>query len=83
LAEINEADNAFIGHLCGRGVVKRSMYTLRVVVLSKFVQLLRRIIGIPEQPGAIYDEELLPHQQTVGNNCFCATKPHELGDSDQ
>jgi hypothetical protein len=28
-------------------------------------------------------KELLFHHQTVGDNCFCATRPHELGDGGQ
>jgi len=49
LAEVSEADYSFTGHLCGSSVVKRSMYTMCVVVLPKSLQFLRKIIGISEE----------------------------------
>ena len=50
LPEISDADCAFSGHLCGSAVVKRGMDTVRVVVvLPKSLQLLHKIIGIPEE----------------------------------
>ena len=49
LAEISQADDASPVHLCGSVVIKRGMYTVRIVVLPKAVQLLRKIIGISEE----------------------------------
>ena len=31
-------------------------------------------------PGAIDDQELLFHEQAVGDDCLCATRPEEFGD---
>jgi len=48
-AEISEANDASPGNLCGSGVIERSLYTVRIVVLPKSFQLVRKIIGIPEE----------------------------------
>ena len=34
-------------------------------------------------PGSTHYQELLFHQQTVGDDRFCATGPHESGDRGQ
>ncbi len=49
LAEISKADSAYSTHLCWSDVIKRSMYPVRVVVPEKSLQLLSKIIGIPEE----------------------------------
>ena len=48
-AEISQADDASPRHLFRSAVVMRGMYTVRVVALPKSVQLLQKIIGIPEE----------------------------------
>lgn len=49
IAEIIAAACAFRGHNCGRGVVKRSMCTMEIVVVAEIRQFLFQIAVIPEE----------------------------------
>jgi hypothetical protein len=49
IAEGSAVDGSFTGEFCGCNTIKRGVYTMCVVVLSKSIQLLRKILGIPEK----------------------------------
>ena len=49
IAEGSAVDGGFTGEFCGCNTIKRGVYTMCVVVLSKSIQLLRKILGIPEK----------------------------------
>lgn len=49
IAEGSAVDGSCTGEFCGCNTIKRGVYTMCVVVLSKSIQLLRKILGIPEK----------------------------------
>ena len=49
IAEGSAVDGSFTGEFCWCNTIKRGVYTMCVVVLSKSIQLLRKILGIPEK----------------------------------
>jgi hypothetical protein len=49
IAEGSAVDGGFTGEFCWCNTIKRGVSTMCVVVLSKSIQLLRKILGIPEK----------------------------------
>ena len=49
IAECSGVDGSFTGEFCWCNTIKRGVYMMCVIVLSKAIRLLRKILGISEK----------------------------------